>query len=274
MSMSPRQFQRKGDFMSYGCHEEVFIELEAGCSDRRRDQLIGSLVKQYIPLMHKVAREYPSLEHNTAYSAAVKGFLDSIPKYDYTLGVDFAYFSKKYMKSACQKEYRDDRAIHIPHHIIAQIEDANKRDIFNKDRNDLTEDELVILNELESVIAVLSCSDLDTHINGSQGDGVFIGDKVKQVTFDAPDHSYYLGEVEGSLKRMLDQLPSDEMTALIHFRGLFGEEEKTTREVGAMIGMSHQGAINKMKRAEVRLRELMLDTEEDLIDTYSLDGIK
>jgi RNA polymerase sigma factor (sigma-70 family) len=262
--------------MGYDCgrHEELFIELNSGCVDSRRDVLIASLVKQYTPLIYKTAREYPSLDLNLAKSAALKGFMDSIEKYDYTLGADFAYLAKKYMKSACQKEYRDDRAIHIPHNVIEQIEKVSKKGIFNKDRSELTEEELALLTEVEGVIPVLSCGDLDTPINGSQGDGVFIGDTVSQETFTAPDRGYYLNEVETSLKRLLDQLPTDEKLALIHFNGLFGEEEKTAREVGVIIGMSHQGAINKVRRAEIRLRELALDTEEDLIDTYSLDGIK
>lgn len=259
-----------------GCHEEIFIELGSDCSAVRRDSLIAFLVNQYTPLINKTASEYPSLDHGTAKSAALKGFMDGIKNYDYTMGADFAYIAKKYMKSECQKEYRNDRAIHIPHHVIDKIEKVVKRGLLDKSNGELSEEEMALLNEVEDVIPTMNCAPLDSPIKGFQvgAEASTLADTFSQETFEAPDRGYYLNEVENSLKRLLNQLPSDEKLALIHFKGLFGEEEKTAREVGLIIGMSHQGAINKVKRAEVRLKELMLDTEEDLFDTYSFEGIK
>ena len=257
-----------------GCHEGVFIELGTDCSVVRRDALITTLVKQYTPLINKTASEYPSLDHGTAKSACMKGFMDAIEKYDYTMGADFAYIAKQYMKSECQKEYRNDRAIHIPHNVIEKIEKVVKRGLLDKSKDELKEEELVLLNDIEDVIPTMNCTPLDSSIKGFQvGAEASTLDTFSQETFEAPDHGYYLNEFENSLKRLLDQLPSDEKMALIHFKGLFGEEEKTARGVGLIIGMSHQGAINKVKRAEVRLKELILDTQEDLMDNFPIGGV-
>lgn len=258
-----------------GCHEEVFSQLRSNCSDNCREALIASLVKQYTPLIHKTAREYPTLDHATAKSACMKGFMDAVEKYE-TDGADFAYVAKLYMKSECQKEYRNDRAIHIPHNVIDKIEKVTRKGLLEKSKDELSEEEIALLNEVEDVIPTMNCAPLDSPIKGFQvgAESSTLADTFSQETFEAPDRGYYLNQVENSLRNLLNQMPSDEQLALIHFRGLFGEEEKTAREVGAIIGMSHQGAINKFKRAEIRLRELVLDTQEDLFDTYSLGGIK
>ena len=268
----PTLVNEKGYFMGFSCHAEIFIELNSICSSSRREHLITNLFNQYDPLIHKVAWEYPTLEHNLAYSAALKGFMDAIGKYDYSIGVDFAYIAKKYMKSSCQKEYRDNRDIHIPHNVMAQYEIAIKKGLLDKSVNEMSQEELALYKEIEDIIPLEDCVDLDAPVHDT---AIYsIGEKVAQNTFDAPDHGYYLSEVENSLKRILEKLPSDEKAALIHFKGLFGEEEKTARKVGDLIGKSHQGAINTLKRAENRLKELVLETEEDIIDTYTLEGIK
>jgi len=259
-----------------GCHEEIFIELGWVVNPHRRNMLISVLVNQYTPLINKTASEYPTLDHATAKSACMKGFMDAIEKYNHTSGTDFAYIAKLYMKSECQKEYRNDRAIHIPHNVIEKIEKCTRDGLLNKASDELSEEETALLNEVESVIPTMNCAPLDSPIKGFQvgAEASTLADTFSQETFEAPDRGYYLSEVENSLKRLLNQLPSDEQLALIHFNGLFGEEEKTAREVGLIIGMSHQGAINKVNRAKIRLKELLLDTEEDLFDTYSFEGIK
>ncbi len=109
-----------------GKHEEDFKVLRGGCTQVVRDRIVTSLITQYTPLIHKTAHEYSTLDFSAAKSAALKGFMDAIGKYHPALGADFAYIAKKYMKSACQKAYRDDRAIHIPHNVIAQIEKVTR----------------------------------------------------------------------------------------------------------------------------------------------------
>lgn len=256
--------------MSFGTHADLFIEIENGCSERRKEKIVQALYEMYTPLIHNVAWGYPTLTHNDAFCAALSGFMDCIDNFDYHLGVDFAYRAKLFMRSACQKAYRDNRVIHIPHNRQHEYELAVRANIFNKPQDELNQDERKMIEDLADVLPILQCSNLDAPLDEG---GHTLGDTKSQETFNTPDHDYYLGQVNASLERMMDKLPLDERLALIYFNGLFGEETKTARDVGAIIGKSHQGAINTRIRAESKLRELLLE-EENVVESYSLEGIK
>jgi RNA polymerase sigma factor (sigma-70 family) len=256
--------------MSFGTHADLFIEIENGCTERRKEEIVHYLYKKYTPLIHNVAWGYSTLTHNDAFCAALSGFMDSIDKFEYIKDVDFAFYSMKYMRSACQKAYRDNRVIHIPHNRQHEYELAVRANLFNKPQDELNEDERKMLEDLADVIPILQCANLDAPLDEG---GKTLGDVKAQNTFNSPDHDYYLGQVNSSLERLMGKLPIDERLALIYFNGLFGEEEKTAREIGSIIGKSHQGAINTRIRAESKLKELLLE-EENLVDSYSLEGIK
>lgn len=257
--------------MTFGTHLELFTELRNNCSEDRRNELITFLVNKYNPLIHRVAWLCTSLSHSHAYNAALKGFMDCIEKFDASMGVDFAYRARLYMRSELQKEYRDDRIIHIPHNRIRDYEKAVRDNLFIKSDDELTVEERALVESLSDILPLIHCSDLESPIGD---DGQTIGDLQEQNTFENPDEAYYMGQLKGALERILNLLPEDEKLALIHFNGLFNEEVKTAREVGTIIGRSHQGAINARIRGELKLKELCLDTIADVENVFNLGSFK
>lgn len=253
--------------MTYGTHLEMFTKHKSNCSEIEKNRIVSFLFKKYSALIHRTAWRCTSLSHDQAYGAAVKGFMEGINNFDPTMGVDFAYRVSQYMRSAIQKEYRDERTIHIPHNRLREYEQAFRKNVFSKPEDELTQSEKDLIESLADILPILQCPNLETPIGD---DGQTLGDLKEQGTFTNPDEDYYMKQVNESLKRLLNLLPEDEKLALIHFNGLFGEEGKNAREVGSIIGRSHQGAINARIRGEKNLRELCLENIEDVGNAFDL----
>lgn len=254
--------------MSFGCHEDLFKIIEAGCTLRKRDRLFNSLVVEYNQKIHKVANNYKTLSHNDAYSACLKGMYDAFLEYDYRLGVHFLYFATGYMRSECQKAYRDAKVIHIPHNQLVKLEQINKKNLLEKE--DRTEEEESLIASVEDILSVLSCSSLDQPINPGSESPKTISDTFSQETFLNGHDALFQSDLCVTLKKYLAKIPKDERNALIHFNGLFKHPEKDCREVGTILGCSHEGARNKRNRAIAKLKELFLEGEADLVDAYGL----
>lgn len=254
--------------MTYSTHADLFEEIKQGCGQVRKNQITTFLYEKYLRLACSTARRYyNSLTFDEAMSSCQMGLLKAIEKYDYTTGVDFAYFAQYYMRSECQKEYRNNRTIHIPANIISVIEKLKKAGVFTKDLNELTPIELSARNEYQEVYLLMTPQSNEIVIEEDEIGSVI--DSIEQDCFEAPDDSTYMVELNKTLERLIDRLPETERTLIIHTIGFNGADTLGCRELGKLIGKSYQTAINRYNKALSMLKDLMLE-EKDIFDNIGV----
>lgn len=234
------------------------------------EALQAEMYVQYKDLMYKVARRYVTLEFTEALTVCKLGFCQGMTKYandkmyDKVGGIHLCAHLELYMRSACQKAYRDNRNIAVPHNQQIMLERANKAKIFERD--DLTEEEKELKETLErDVIPFMAQPSLDAKLKGEDDatiaevtpDNNQVSAIAKVITVERVD----------MLKMAISLLPERQRLSLIHYRGLFGEDEKTLREIGEMLGVSHQMADNYVKQALKFVDDYIVDNF--LIENYS-----
>lgn len=255
----------------FGCHVELFSEVKRGCTQKRRDVLFASLVNQYDRKIKKTAMGYPTLDFKVAVASCQVGFYKAFMKYDHTKGVHFMFFATDYMRSECQKEYRNNRTIHVPHNHQVMLESLKRERVFEKDESELTTEQREQLAELADVLPVMSISSIDTAPGGEDGKDQ-TPCNVAQSTFNSPHEEMYALQLHVTIRRYVSKLPANDRKALIHLEGLFGNKPLTLREAGEKLGMSHQTASNARDRAVKALREHLLSEVPDLAESFGLAG--
>lgn len=236
------------------------------------DDLQTAMLEQYKDLIYKVARRYVTLEYIEAVTVCKLGFCQGMKvyannkMYEKVGGIHLCAHLEMYMRSACQKAYRDNRNIAIPHNQQYALEKANKAKLFEKDIKDLTQEEIDLKHTLErDVIPFMAQPSLDTKCS-NEGDAT-IGEVTPDNNAVNAYHNALNNERTNMLKDAIDKLPHNQRISLIHCKGLFGEEEKTYRDVGLMLGVSHQMVANYLEKAVAFLDEFVLDNV--LIENYS-----
>lgn len=255
----------------FGCHAELFSEVKRGCTQKRRDILFASLVAQYDRKIKKTAMAYPTLDFKVAVASCQVGFYKAFLRYDHTKGVHFMFFATDYMRSECQKEYRNNRTIHVPHNHQVVLESLKRDRVFEKDESELTTEQREQLVELTDVLPVMSTSSINATQEGSEGKTSGC-DNIPQSTFNSPHEEMYSIQFHVMVKKYIMKLPANDRKALIHLEGLFGNKPLTMREAGAKIGKSHQGASDARDRAIKALREHLLSEVPDLVESFGLGG--
>lgn len=257
--------------MTFSTHSDLFEELRNGCGQVRKNQIITFLYHQYLPLARRVSLTYRSLDFDSAMSCCRVGLLNAVEKYDYTTGVHFAYVAKYYMRSQCQKEYRNNRTIHIPANVMDILERMIREDVFSKDTEELTSQQLADREEYGELFMNVYCifreEDKGT---GNQKEFVNTFDTVKQGTFESSESLTYMKELNKTLERLINRLPDIDRTVVIHSIGFNNAEELGIRDIGKIIGKSHQTVANRYAKALGTLRELMLEEEENLFDNIKM----
>ncbi len=243
----------------YGTHREEFravFDREDG-KKYKKDwlALLTKLLKQYTPLIKKVQSHY-SIDKNDSYSACLDGFYQALLRYvkeklyekpNYHLARHLNY----YMRSACQKEYMNDRVIHIPHN---QLNDLK---LLKKDS--LTSDELDIVKDLSiHVLPILTNASLDSIISD---DGDTISEIVPDKSIDELKEEEFYNERTRMLVRCVNKLNKIEKTAVVLNLGLFGYDKTPLREIADKIGYSHTKVGQIVNSGVHNLKVLMFEHE-------------
>lgn len=257
--------------MAFSTHSDLFEELGNGCGLVRKNQIITFLYTQYLPLARRVSYMYKSLGFDLAMSCCRVGLLNAVEKYDLTFGVDFAYFAKYHMRSVCQKEMRNNRNIHIPANIIAILEKLIREGVFYKDSEELTPQQLADREEYGEMYRNVYYTLSEENTGSEDNEGTYSAfDSVEQGTFESSDSLTYMKELNSTLERLINRLPDIERTVVIHSIGFNNADELGIRDIGKIIGKSHQTVVNRYAKALGMLRELMLEEEEDLFDNIEM----
>lgn len=254
----------------YGCHAELFKELGAGCTSRRKDHIVRWLLAKYDQKIRKTASNYRSLEFSMALTCCKTGFYHAILKYDHTIGTHFLHFATGYMRSECQKEYRNNRTIHIPHNLLVMIEKLNRTNAFQRPYEDLAEWERKGMEDVKDGHEMLNTASIDVPSNPDNTEGGCIGDNVPQSTFLSADEAIRIKELTQAVHSYVIDLDEQERNTMIHLYGLGRHEEKSMREVAKIIGRSHQTVLNSREKALKQLKNAFISNQADLVDGFGV----
>lgn len=247
----------------YGCHEDIFSEIERGCSSKRLNYFTQFLLKKYDRKIRKTAYTYRTLEFEYAYACCRTGMYHAMQKYEYRKGIHFIHFATGYMRSECQKEYRNERAIHIPHQLLHMWEKLQRLGTLNRSPDTYSDWEKNALVETADIISVLRTTAIDAPTNdGEMG----IGDITPQETFKSVLQILHDIELAKSVQSFVAELRPIERETIIHIFGLHNKEELGLREIAPLVNRSHAGVANARDRALKHLKESLLDRESKLTE--------
>lgn len=221
------------------------------------------MLNQYKPLIQSVQAKYFTLDKDDSYSACIEGYYTAMLRYvderlymreNYHLARHLNY----YMRSACQKEARNDRTIHIPHNKLIDLKKAQEDKLFERDIADLSDSELELRHDLETtVIPAIMSPSMDTPI----GEDTTIADVIPTKADSEIVEDESASERMKMLVRNLNRLNNVEKVAVIMNLGLCGFEESSLREIGAKIGCSHTKAGQHLKSGLNNLKIAMFENE-------------
>lgn len=249
----------------------VFCRLDGKVYRQDWNNLVSSLFIQYQPLRIKIAKRASSLCFDIAMTACIKGFMDGIKKYAddkmYLGEIHFAKHIGFYMRSECQKEYRNAPIIHIPHNYYTLLSKAKKLRIFERD--DLTPEEMEMKRELEDdILPLLNTTPIDSPIVLGNGNNTTLEEIVPDPNAENALNKILENDRVKLVHKYINQLDERERFCLINYEGLYGKKKKTLRELGEELLLSHTAVDNIITRAKINLNNIIIDNVQ--VSQYDL----
>ena len=154
---------------------------------------------------------------------------------------------------------------------MAIIEKLIREGVFYKDSEELTTQQLADREEYGEMYRNVYYTRSEENTGSEDNEGTYsVFDAVEQGTFESSDSLTYMKELNSTLERLINRLPDIERTVVIHSIGFNNADELGIRDIGKIIGKSHQTVVNRYAKALGMLRELMLEEEEDLFDNIEM----
>jgi DNA-directed RNA polymerase sigma subunit (sigma70/sigma32) len=160
---------------------------------------------------------------------------------------------------------RNDRTIHIPHNKLIDFQKAKASNLFERDPESLSDDELELKRDLELVVlpAIMSPS-MDTPIN----EDTTIADVIPAKGIVEINDEHNASERSQMLKRCLNRLNDIQRVCVVLNKGLCGHEEQSLRQIADRIGISHTKVGEHVKKGVESLKVIMFEHEDLSIYTH------